>query len=54
MPVVQLSAEFAAQVQIAVDHVADDAQHHVGRAVGDAPSARRAWISGIAGGGAGE
>ena len=44
LPVVQLAAQFAAQVQVTVDHVADDAQHHVGRAGGYAPCACRAQI----------
>ena len=32
LPVVELATEFATQVQVTVDHLAEDAQHHVGRA----------------------
>ena len=36
LPVVQLVREFAPQVQVAVHHMVDDAQHQVGRPVGQA------------------
>jgi len=51
---VQLSAQLAAQVQVTVDHVADDAQHHVGGAVGHATCTDRAHITRIVVYGAGQ
>jgi hypothetical protein len=52
--VVELAAQLAAQVQIAIDHVADDAQHHVGRAARHAPCSGRTRVCCIQALGAGQ
>ena len=46
LPMVELAAQFAAQVEVGVHHLADDAQHHVGWAQRNAPCTRRSWVVG--------
>ena len=47
LPMLQLSRQISAQIEVAVDHVVDDAQHHVGGAGGHAPSTGRAQVGGL-------
>ena len=51
LPMVKLAGEFAAQIQVAVHHVADDAQHHVGRVARNAACTGGARITRVVAGG---